>query len=288
VGRYAHFTRGGRQYLNGGEMQFNLQSGGGFTAVMVVRFSASRGSWERIFDFGEGQNRANILFGRCGGGTGVGFYIKHANGRDQCSGCTGGVIDPNRWQTYVVRYNAGSNSFNIMLDGRYIYGNTRCYGGRPADRSLPVTYVGRSHWDHDAYFEGDIKGIYMSDGYLQNADVTRLGEALLYSSKVKMNGCTGGQFGDEVRLWGCEDSCCRVEIKHNGVWGTVCDDAFRQPAAQVVCRQVGCEGGDVRYQFGGGKESMPIWLDGVSCQGSEKGLSFCPSNGWGKHKCRHR
>ena len=33
---------------------------------------------------------------------------------------------------------------------------------------------------------------------------------------------------------------------------------------------------------------MPIWLDGVSCVGNEKGLSFCPANGWGKHNCEHR
>ncbi|MGB1597902.1 MAG: scavenger receptor cysteine-rich domain-containing protein [Promethearchaeia archaeon] len=87
------------------------------------------------------------------------------------------------------------------------------------------------------------------------------------------------------------ETCVHAEIKHNGQWGTVCDDAFRAPAAQVVCRQIGCTGGEVKYQFGGlSKEkaaSMPIWLDGVSCSGTEKGLSFCAANGWGKHKCMH-
>ena len=252
----------------------------------MVKFSGSRGSWERIFDFGNNAERGNILFGRCGGGTGVGFYIKGMRGGNQCGGCTGGVINPNAWQTYVVRYNAHSNHWNMMLDNRYIYGNSGCWG-RPEDRTLSKTYIGRSNWGSDAFLEGDIKGIYISDGYLPNADVQRIGEALSYSAPVKMNGCTGSQFGDEVRLWGCEDGCCRVEIKHNGKWGTVCDDAFRTPAAQVVCRQLGCTGGEVKYQFGGGKPEMPIWLDGVSCSGQEKGLSFCPANGWGKHKCRH-
>lgn len=31
----------------------------------------------------------------------------------------------------------------------------------------------------------------------------------------------------------------RLEIKHNGVWGTVCDDGFTNAASTVVCRQVG-------------------------------------------------
>lgn len=165
-------------------MQFNLQSGGGFTAVMVVKFSNWRGSWQRIFDFGVGRNRGNILFGRCGGGTGVGFYIKSvASGYDQCGGCTGGVINPNVWQTYTVRYNANGNTWNMLLDGRYIYGNSGCRA-RPEDRTLPITYIGRSHWTNDAYLDADIKGLYYADGYLSNADTARIGEALKYSVRV--------------------------------------------------------------------------------------------------------
>jgi len=79
----------------------------------------------------------------------------------------------------------------------------------------------------------------------------------------------------------------RVEIYHNGQWGTVCDDAWDNNDAQVVCRQLGYTGGTAYGVATFGQGSGQIWMDGVNCSGTEAALGLCPFNGWGSHDCSH-
>jgi deleted-in-malignant-brain-tumors protein 1 len=81
-----------------------------------------------------------------------------------------------------------------------------------------------------------------------------------------------------------------VEINYNGTWGTVCDDSWTLPDAQVVCRQLGFDGAIEALSnayFGAGDESMPILLDDVICFGNEITLSQCLFPPVGQHNCRH-
>ncbi|XP_054664396.1 deleted in malignant brain tumors 1 protein-like isoform X4 [Grus americana] len=95
--------------------------------------------------------------------------------------------------------------------------------------------------------------------------------------------------GGFLRLVGSSDHCAgRVEVLHNGTWGTVCDDGWGSSEGQVVCRQLGC--GTVlsvapgaRYGEGTGQ----IWLDEVNCTGEERDLSECRARPWGEHNCHH-
>ena len=81
----------------------------------------------------------------------------------------------------------------------------------------------------------------------------------------------------------------RVEIWHEGEWGTVCDDDFSTVDAQVVCRELGLPDTEVQVadygQFGEGDGQ--IWLDGVSCSGSESQLLECANEGWANNNCGH-
>ncbi|XP_069735214.1 scavenger receptor cysteine-rich type 1 protein M130-like [Phaenicophaeus curvirostris] len=99
--------------------------------------------------------------------------------------------------------------------------------------------------------------------------------------------CWGSQ---RVRLVNGQGRCAgRVEIYHQGSWGTVCNDDWDLPDATVVCRQLGCGGaleapGSARFGEGSGQ----IWLDGVNCSGAEGALWDCPPGAWGKHDCGHK
>ncbi|XP_036932074.1 deleted in malignant brain tumors 1 protein isoform X9 [Acanthopagrus latus] len=80
----------------------------------------------------------------------------------------------------------------------------------------------------------------------------------------------------------------RVEIYHNGSWGTVCSDGWDLNDAQVVCREVNCGTASHVYNYAAyGQATGQIWLDDVNCSGSESRLSQCSHSGYGTHNCRH-
>ena len=94
----------------------------------------------------------------------------------------------------------------------------------------------------------------------------------------------------EVRLVGGNNEYeGLLEIRWNGVWGTVCDDGFGNVDAAVVCRQLGYSA-DNAIAFGNGyfgQGNGTIWLDDVQCVGTESFLYQCPAAELGDHNCAH-
>ena len=79
----------------------------------------------------------------------------------------------------------------------------------------------------------------------------------------------------------------RMEVLHNGAWGTVCSyDNWDLQEATVVCRQLGYgRAVAALVEYGGG--SGPIWYGNVRCNGSEASLTQCAHRGLGVHYCTH-
>ncbi|KAF2348850.1 Serine proteases trypsin domain [Trinorchestia longiramus] len=80
-----------------------------------------------------------------------------------------------------------------------------------------------------------------------------------------------------------------VFVKHEGRWGTVCDDGFDASHAKVVCRSLGYEGGWAipysRATLGRGRGS--VLVDEPLCRGSESSLDECRGINWGVTDCDH-
>jgi len=91
-----------------------------------------------------------------------------------------------------------------------------------------------------------------------------------------------------VRLVGGSSSRGRLEVLHDGVWGTVCGDYFTYREGRVVCKMLGFATGtkvaNIKYIVDHG----PIWLDKLRCDGKERDIADCSHNGWGIHNCNHR
>ncbi|XP_033636798.1 receptor-type tyrosine-protein phosphatase delta-like [Asterias rubens] len=80
----------------------------------------------------------------------------------------------------------------------------------------------------------------------------------------------------------------RVEVFHDGQWGTVCDDFWNITDANVVCRQLGYVEAASAWQnahFGAG--TGQTLMDDVNCSENEDKLQDCAFKGWGIEDCSH-
>ena len=85
----------------------------------------------------------------------------------------------------------------------------------------------------------------------------------------------------------------RLEIYHDGKWGTIVDDYWTDVESDVACRQLGYDAGSVgnsgrflESHFRKAASDVPIWLDDMNCTGDENRLVNCEHPPWGEHNAR--
>lgn len=175
------------------------------------------------------------------------------------------------------RPSSGQDSRPIWLEG------VRCLGTEATLTECPVKPRGLYSCSHleDA-------GVVCSGPRISNISTLRLVDGLKnHTFPAAEDSNTTEEM--QIRLVNGPNHCAgRIEVFHNGQWGTVCDDSWNLRSAKVVCRQLGCGtavSAPGKAHFGRGSD--PIWLDDVECSGTEASLSQCRLNNWGNHNCNH-
>lgn len=82
----------------------------------------------------------------------------------------------------------------------------------------------------------------------------------------------------------------RLEVFHDGQWGTVCDDGWNLNNARVICRELQLGDAIESVKASVFSEEYPtsvIFLDNVECTGEESNIEMCQHRGWGVHNCGH-
>ncbi|MBU1220707.1 DUF4215 domain-containing protein [Myxococcota bacterium] len=85
----------------------------------------------------------------------------------------------------------------------------------------------------------------------------------------------------------------RVEILHQNVWGTVCDDGLNTGGTwgdeftTVACGELGFTAAGSVSVAGSNQGTEPTWIDDVECAGTEATVSACPNDGWAVENCSH-
>ncbi len=160
---YVNFTRASSQHFNGGSRTLNITSNGGFSAVAMVFFSGTAGAWERIFDFANGQDNNNLVLARNFNTTTLTFNGRNGSTVVAETSSAASVIVQDTWMPVAVRYNASTRVCELFVNG-IIYSST----GTTAltDRTISNSYIGRSNWGSDAYFQGRMTGVYIYDRLL--------------------------------------------------------------------------------------------------------------------------
>nr|XP_055045874.1 deleted in malignant brain tumors 1 protein-like [Misgurnus anguillicaudatus] len=145
------------------------------------------------------------------------------------------------------------------------------------------------------------KGSYFGSNTIWMQDVQCIGNETTLSSCASNNGpvdvlvaislTTAGVIcQSHIRLVNGSNSCSgRVEVYHDGRWGTVCDDNWDLSDAAVVCKELGC-GVAIEEKTGAyfGQGSGPVWIKDLDCSNTDKStVRNCTSEPWGVNDCGH-
>ena len=167
INRELHLSSSQNQFLSVGEFTIGNN---GLTFASWFRSDGSGGPCARIFDFGNGQESDNIIMCMRGSSNELFFQVYYGN---QGSRYLNSAENYNNNVWYHVAWVLNPiGNWTVYLDGQVILHATGITYPNPIARSS--SYLGRSNWGADAYFNGALRDFRMYNRVLSASEVNLL------------------------------------------------------------------------------------------------------------------
>ena len=158
--------------------------------------SNASGSWARVFDFGNGPAN-NVILCSINGGNANYLYFEDFYGSVATNiSLTDINYNDNTWRHVVWTLSyaaAGSNTstWNIYINGALkTTGTSKSYPNPAVTRT--ISYIGRSNWSADAYYNGNIDDFRIYNAVLTAPQVTTIYSGSVYDSTYNTTFSTAG------------------------------------------------------------------------------------------------
>ncbi|HID08905.1 TPA: LamG domain-containing protein, partial [Candidatus Micrarchaeota archaeon] len=140
-------------------------------------FYNSFNNWSRIFDFGEGQANDNILLANYGTTNNLTFEV-YVGGTSGGKVTANGILETGVWMHLVAVMDVGGNVV-LYKNGAQIQTGTT---GVPAAVNRTSSFIGKSNWSWEGYFNG-----LMDDIAIWNSALTAVNVNALYNSGIGLD-----------------------------------------------------------------------------------------------------
>ena len=141
----------------------------GFTITCWVNFNNITGrSWERIFDFGNGQSNDNILIAHFSTSTTIRFDIYNGSSRTEVLEVSN-YFNNNTWVFISVTTVSGSNK--LYKNGSLVSSNSTTYPSPNVTRTS--NFIGKSNWQSDLLLDGQISDFRMYSRILSAEEIRK-------------------------------------------------------------------------------------------------------------------
>ena len=158
--------------------------------------------------------------------------------------------------TILFQYNSTTNSMLLKKNNIIISGPTECEGPPPDDRNVTLSYIGKSRFSNDDYFDGMISRLFVADETLRTVS-----HACGCAQSRVCDSMQSSRRQDSIEALDGSSMSCSQTWKETSPWWRVDLEAPRLVVAIRIYNSIDCCQEDFEIRVG----NWPAWENNPAC-----------------------